>query len=93
MIAKNVSYSTEMKNPRLARAILTQHPELAVVQDSDRLDALGAIGIGRAFTFGGAKRPNGSMQQTIAHFGEKLQKLEGLMKVITQHSDRITAGC
>ena len=48
-----------------------------IVQDADRLDAIGAIGVARAFGFGGKK--NRSTEQTLHHFDEKLLRLKGLM--------------
>ncbi|KAF2168080.1 hypothetical protein M409DRAFT_21526 [Zasmidium cellare ATCC 36951] len=83
IIVENVSYSNEVKRPQLVKAIVASHPELAVVQDADRLDAIGAIGIGRVFAYGAAKESGRGMQGSIDHFAEKLEKLEGMMKTET----------
>lgn len=49
-------------------------PEGRIVQDADRLDALGAIGIARTFAFGGEHgRP---LEDSIGHFYEKLLLLK-----------------
>ena len=48
-----------------------------IVQDADRLDALGAIGIARTFAYGGEhSRP---LDDSVQHFHEKLLLLKDLM--------------
>jgi len=78
-IVLGVSYSSEIEDPAAVRDSIEKYPELAIVQDADRLDAIGAVGIGRTFTFGGAKGAK-DMGETIRHFEEKLERLEGMMK-------------
>ena len=48
-----------------------------IVQDADRLDALGAIGIARTFAYGG--KHGRSPEDSIAHFHEKLLLLKDRM--------------
>lgn len=48
-----------------------------IVQDADRLDAIGAIGIARTFAFGG--KHERSLESSIEHFYDKLLLLKGMM--------------
>ncbi|MEQ8219443.1 MAG: HD domain-containing protein [Arenibacter sp.] len=49
-IIENISYKSSLDSKKLFTS-----KELQVVQDADRLDAVGAIGIARAFNYGGYK--------------------------------------
>ncbi|KAI1420552.1 HD domain-containing protein [Xylaria sp. FL1777] len=78
-ICHGVSYSSEVKDPARVQELIKLYPELAVVQDADRLDAIGSIGIGRVFTYTGA-RTNAPMTDSIHHFHDKLLKIHSMMK-------------
>lgn len=94
-IVKNISWRKQYQfSPN-------QYPELAVVQDADRLDAIGAVGIARAFSFGGfAKRPIHipdsekervqGKQDTISHFYEKLLYIKDSLH--TNHARHLAKG-
>ena len=88
-VIKNISFSS--KNTKEL-----DDPLLFVVQDADRLDAIGAIGVARAFNYGGFRNnkiydpdvasQNGSIHgtsSTISHFYEKLLLLKYRMNTIT----------
>ena len=56
-----------------------------IVQDADRLDAIGAVGIARTFAYGGKnERP---MESSVQHFYDKLLLLKDEMN--TQEARRI----
>lgn len=80
-INRNISFSKGGK-PAGTSAVFD------IVQDADRLDAMGAVGIARAFNYGGFRNnpiydPAGEVPSTIAHFHEKLLKLKDLMNTRT----------
>ena len=77
----NISFSKGNRPEQVSR-------EFMIVQDADRLDAIGAIGIARAFNYGGFRNnviydPTGVSPSTIAHFNDKLLKLQDLMNTET----------
>jgi uncharacterized protein len=75
-----------IRTHRFTEGIEARELEEKILRDADRLDAMGAIGIARAFMFGGK---NGrSLEETIKHFHEKLLVLKE--KMYTDNAKKIS---
>ena len=84
-IVQNISFKSGTNKHKMETI------EGKVVQDADRLDALGAIGIARAFAYGGYKNrmiyePNDKNEETsIKHFYDKILWISDLMNTQAGH--------
>ncbi len=85
-VIRNASFSKKNPTGNL------NDPVLLILQDSDKLDAIGAIGVARAFNYGGFRnnaiyipdeKPAGKSNSTIGHFYDKLLKLKDMMHTST----------
>jgi uncharacterized protein len=82
-VIRNVSFSKKNPTGNLS------DPVLLILQDADRLDAIGAIGIARAFNYGGFRNNliyspdvEHPLPSTISHFYEKLLVLKYRMNTL-----------
>jgi uncharacterized protein len=83
-VMTNISFSKKNPSGDLS------DPLFLIIQDADRLDAIGAIGVARAFNYGGYRNnpiwvpgDDKSGKSTISHFYEKLLLLKDLMNTET----------
>jgi len=72
------------KNEVSKKSIVDPTLEFAIVQDADRLDAIGAIGIARCFTYGGSK--NSALHDPIILLRDNLSKEKCMSKEEKQTS-------
>jgi uncharacterized protein len=83
-VIRNISFSKKDQSGDMS------DPLLHVIQDADRLDAIGAVGIARAFNYGGFRNnkiynpgDESGGRSTIGHFYEKLLLLKDKMNTDT----------
>ncbi|RMZ67157.1 hd domain-containing [Pyrenophora seminiperda CCB06] len=84
-IASLISFSREIQNPSLIAEQCAAYPALQIVQDADRLDSMGALGLARCSVYSGANvaRGTGTVRRVIEIAEARFSPLPGLMKTHT----------
>jgi uncharacterized protein len=84
-IASLVSFTREMNDDALLRGEMGKFPALRIVQDADRLDALGPMGIARAAYHGGMNeaRRHDTILTLVQLMDERFVHYKGRMKTET----------
>lgn len=84
-LGPRVSFTAEMSNEAGVKAFADENPALRIVQDADRIDGLGAVGVSRLFVYGGVDevRRMGLIDSGIELIEGRLRHYSRLMKTGT----------
>ncbi|BBJ27674.1 HD domain-containing protein [Athalassotoga saccharophila] len=77
--AAEISYAISVH--RFSKGLIPETLEAKILQDADRLDAIGAMGIYRTIAYSALNGRN--VEETIAHFENKILNLKDLMHTNT----------
>jgi uncharacterized protein len=84
-LAAHVSFTAELQDEEGIAGFAEEYPAFRIIQDADRLDGLGAVGVGRLFLYGGVHeiRRQGLIDSGIDLIEERFVHYPRLMKTDT----------